>query len=101
MGFEAVGQLADLETAELTAVEVGGQYIALAYVDGEVHAFDDVCTHRGCSLSEGELDEGEVICPCHAGSFDVKTGEVLEGPPPEPVAVYPVRVSDGVIEVDA
>jgi Rieske Fe-S protein len=27
----------------------------------------------------------KIECPCHNGWFDVKTGEVLQGPPPRPL----------------
>ena len=58
-------------------------------------------THRACLLSQGELDGHVVVCPCHAGVFDVRTGEVVEGPPPEPVRTYEVRVRGEGVEIAA
>jgi nitrite reductase/ring-hydroxylating ferredoxin subunit len=80
-------------------VDVRGRLVALCRVGGSYHAFDDICTHRGCLLSQGELEGRAVVCPCHAGAFDVTTGEVLEGPPPEPVRTYEVRVSGEDVEI--
>lgn len=54
--------------------------VAVAIVEGRLYAFQDVCTHQQCSLSEGFLDEYAVICPCHQSVFDVRNGEVLLGP---------------------
>jgi 3-phenylpropionate/trans-cinnamate dioxygenase ferredoxin subunit len=96
-----VGGADEVAEGELAAFEVGGRYVAVARIDGDIYAFDDVCTHRGCSLSEGELDGMSVVCPCHAGEFDVRTGEVLSGPPPEPVAAYPARIVGGALEIQA
>lgn len=92
---------AGVAEGELTSLDVDGREIAVCRVEGVVYAFDDECTHRACSLAEGELEGTVVLCPCHAGEFDVTTGEVVSGPPPDPVAVYPVRASgdDLVIEV--
>jgi nitrite reductase/ring-hydroxylating ferredoxin subunit len=90
----------ELGDGELAAYEVDGRFVAVARVGDEVYAFDDVCTHRGCSLSEGVLEGHEVVCPCHAGTFDVRTGEVVDGPPPEPVETFPARVADGGLFVD-
>ena len=46
------------------------------------------------------LDDGyRIVCYCHSSEFDVRTGEVLEGPAEEPITVYPVRVEDGEIQV--
>ena len=64
------------------------------------YAFGDTCTHRGCSLAEGELEATIVTCPCHGSQFDVTTGEVLRGPAVEPVRSYPARVESGVLRVD-
>jgi nitrite reductase/ring-hydroxylating ferredoxin subunit len=69
-------------------------------VNGVLYGFDDTCTHRRCSLADGDLDGAVVTCPCHAGEFDVRTGEVLSGPPPEPVLTYAVRESGNAVEIE-
>jgi Rieske Fe-S protein len=67
--------------------------------DGETFTvYNGRCTHLGCNYF---FDEQEKVfrCPCHTGYFDVKTGEVLGGPPPRDLDVLEVRVSDaGVLE---
>ena len=86
---------------QLSAVEIEGREIALAHLDdGTWAAFDNDCTHEECPLADGDLDEDRIVCYCHGSEFDVRTGEVLLGPADEPVAVYPVRVVDGQIEVE-
>ena len=97
--FVPVGPADDVPEGELRLFEVAGRPVAVARWGGELHALDDACTHQGCSLADGELEDGAVVCPCHAGEFELATGEVLSGPPPEPVHVYPVRVLDGVLEI--
>jgi nitrite reductase/ring-hydroxylating ferredoxin subunit len=84
----------------LAAFTVAGKPVAIARVGGVLYAFDDTCTHRGCSLADGDLDGRVVTCPCHAGELDVTTGAVLGGPPPEPVSTYPVRVEGDAIAID-
>jgi phenylpropionate dioxygenase-like ring-hydroxylating dioxygenase large terminal subunit len=64
---------------------------------GELHASDDTCPHAGCSLAEGELDGQTVVCPCHMATFDVTTGEVVDGPAPSGVATRSVVVADGAL----
>jgi len=78
---------------------VKGITIAVANVGGAFHAFDDTCTHRQCSLAEGDLEGSTVICPCHGSVFDVESGEVLRGPAREPVETYEVRLKDGNLEI--
>jgi 3-phenylpropionate/trans-cinnamate dioxygenase ferredoxin component len=84
----------------LGAVFVGGLEIALARLDdGSWAAFDNTCTHEECPLADGDLDGTRITCYCHSSEFDVRTGEVLEGPADEPIAVYPVRVEGGELQV--
>ena len=89
----------DVAEGEINAYMVGNRTVAVANVDGDHQAFDDTCTHQGCSLSEGELDGTIVECPCHGGRYDVMTGEVVGGPPPEPVDVFDVVEEDGELRI--
>lgn len=89
----------DVAEGEVVAAPVAGKEIAIACVDGAYYAFDNECTHRGCFLADGELEGGSVVCPCHGGEFDLATGEVLSGPPRDPVETYPVRLVDGIVEI--
>jgi nitrite reductase/ring-hydroxylating ferredoxin subunit len=68
----------------------GDRKIAVANVGGELHGFDDTCTHRGCSLAQGTLEGTVVTCPCHGSQFDVTTGAVVRGPATEPVAIVEI-----------
>ena len=98
-GFVAVGRAEDLEEGGMRAFDVQGTTIAVANVKGTFHAFDDTCTHRQCSLAQGDLEETTVTCPCHGSEFDVRSGEVLEGPAREPVETYEVRVEGSNLEI--
>ena len=85
---------------ELVAVQVGGASVAVTVVDGQVHAVDDECTHQQCSLAGGEVEDGALVCPCHFGRFDLRTGAVLDGPPDQPLHVWRAAVRDGVLELE-
>ena len=89
--FVTVGKVADLQVGGVAAFDVNGARVAVANVGGTFYAFDDMCTHAECSLGEGELDEAKVICPCHQGTFDVRTGAVIGRPARFPLKTYPVR----------
>ena len=82
----------DIATGQMRVFEVVGIKVNVANVGGQLHAFDDTCTHRECSLAQGHLDGTTVTCPCHGSQFDVTTGEVLRGPALEPVRSRLVRI---------
>ncbi len=68
-----------------------------------VCAYRDACPHEGFPLSEtGIIEDGVLICGKHLWEFDVATGKHisrLERPECN-LKRYPVRVADGVVEVD-
>jgi 3-phenylpropionate/trans-cinnamate dioxygenase ferredoxin subunit len=94
-----VGSAGEIGDGELNSYNAGELQLAIANVDGTLHAFDDLCTHQQCSLSEGDLDETIVECPCHGSRFDIRTGQAVNGPATDPVDVYEVREQDGSIQV--
>ena len=73
--------------------------VAVANVTGSYYGFDDTCTHRGCSLAEGDLDGTVVTCICHGSQFDATTGAVQRGPAQTPVRSYPVRVEGDHLQI--
>jgi 3-phenylpropionate/trans-cinnamate dioxygenase ferredoxin component len=99
--FVPVAKTGDIREGDLAAFEVGGTKVSIANASGTFYAFDDVCTHRQCSLSEGELDGKAVECPCHGSRFDVATGAVLNPPADQPLKTYPIRIEGDVIAVQA
>ena len=74
-------------------VEIDFVRIALFNLNGEFYAIEDVCTHDGGPLVEGEIVNGhEVKCPRHGARFDIRTGEALSLPAFEPTTVYEVYI---------
>ena len=53
-------------------------------------ALSRVCTHLGC-LVDYQKDKKRLLCPCHAGVYDL-AGNVVSGPPPRPLPKFPLRV---------
>ncbi|HYK99380.1 MAG TPA: non-heme iron oxygenase ferredoxin subunit [Candidatus Acidoferrales bacterium] len=99
--FVTVAREDDVPTGEVRVVDANGKSLALGHCDdGTWGAIDNVCTHDGGVLGEGELDECLVECPRHGARFDLVTGEVKALPAVFPVNAYPVRVVNGEVQVD-
>lgn len=69
-------------------------------LNGEFYAIENVCTHDGGSLSDGCLLGEEIMCPRHGARFSIKTGEVTAPPAYENIDTYPVRVENGMVQVE-
>ena len=82
----------EIPTGGKKLVDLDGRAIALFNVDGEYFAIDDVCTHDGGPLAEGELEGTAIRCPRHGARFDVRSGKALGFPAFEPVETHSVDV---------
>lgn len=97
--FITVASTNEVPAGRVRVVEVDGRRIALCNVDGEFYAIDDLCTHDGGSLDQGELRGDVIECPRHGARFSVRTGKVLALPAVKPVGTYPVQVEGTEIRV--
>ena len=97
--FVKLAETADVAPGQVRVFDVQGRRIALCNVDGAFYAIDDVCTHDGGPLDQGEIDGHQIECPRHGARFDVRNGRALTLPAVRPVGSYPVRVEDGVVKV--
>ncbi len=93
--FVKVAQVSELPPGGKRLVDINGRAVALFNVDGQLYAIDDVCTHDGGPLAEGELHGCEIECPRHGARFDVRTGAALCMPAFEPVTAHEVKVEGG------
>jgi 3-phenylpropionate/trans-cinnamate dioxygenase ferredoxin subunit len=99
--FVKVARADEIAPGEKKIVEVDGVLVVVVNLDGHFYAIEDVCTHDGGPLGEGELDGCELICPRHGARFDVRTGEALTLPAFEAAPVYEVRVENGNVLVES
>jgi 3-phenylpropionate/trans-cinnamate dioxygenase ferredoxin subunit len=97
--FVTLARSDEVAAGQVRVYEVQGRRIALCNVDGAFYAIDDVCTHDGGPLDQGEIDGHQIECPRHGARFDVRDGRALTLPAVRPVRSYPVQVEDGVVKV--
>ena len=99
-GFVSVARVGDIAPGSVRVVEIEGRSLCIGLTeDGEWGAIDNVCTHDGGTLGEGELDDTGVECPRHGGRFDLFTGRVLALPPVRPVTAYETVVDGDDVRV--
>jgi ferredoxin-NADP reductase/nitrite reductase/ring-hydroxylating ferredoxin subunit len=97
--FVRVAEMKDIQTSQMKEVQIDGQNVCIANVDGKYYAIGNVCTHEGGPLADGALEGYEVECPWHQSKFDVRTGEVTSPPANEPEPTYEVKVNGNSILV--
>jgi 3-phenylpropionate/trans-cinnamate dioxygenase ferredoxin subunit len=91
--FVRVCSLSDLPGVGAVQAEVDGELLAIVRDSaGEIHAIDDTCSHANVSLSEGDVEDGEIECWLHGSRFDLRSGKPTGLPATSPIAVYPVKI---------
>ena len=90
----------ELPPGRACSLEVAGRAVLVGNVGGELCAIADLCSHDRLPIGPGRIRGGAVQCPRHGARFDIRTGEVVEGPALLDVERFPVRVVDGEIVVD-
>ncbi len=98
--FVTVARVSELPVGTRKIVRLDDREVAVFHLEDGYYAIEDLCTHDGGPVAEGEL-EGEVIeCPRHGARFNVKTGAALCLPATSPVPTYRVRVQGDDIQVE-
>ncbi|MCZ2109661.1 MAG: non-heme iron oxygenase ferredoxin subunit [Dehalococcoidia bacterium] len=100
MTWVTVAKVGDVAPSSAQVVEIDGLRLALCNTGDGYYTIDDVCTHDGGPLDQGELEGIQIECPRHGARFDVTTGRAVRLPAVRPVKTYATRVAGDTIEVE-
>ena len=79
----------------------GAAFLVVRDGDGGLYALDGLCSHALLPLEGARVRRGHVLCPHHGARFELATG-AAKGPPAYcGIRTWPVRESDGMIELDS
>jgi len=90
--FIRVAKTSDVPDPGRILVEIDDRLVVLIHTAGHFYSIDDVCTHDGGPLGEGELDGFAIACPRHGAKFDVRDGRALTMPATKPTVAHDVKV---------
>jgi 3-phenylpropionate/trans-cinnamate dioxygenase ferredoxin subunit len=94
-----VAATGELPPGTCCRLDLDGVAVAVFNVDGHYYAIEDICSHEAETLSGGPLKGLEITCPRHQARFSLVTGAALSPPAYEPIAVFPVRIEAGWVQV--
>jgi vanillate O-demethylase monooxygenase subunit len=67
--WHPVAYAADVTSAPRATTLLGEPLVLWRDVQGQAHAFRDVCVHRGTALSLGRVEGDEIVCAYHGWRF--------------------------------
>jgi len=97
--FTRAVEAARVPPDSMLTIELGGESVLIANVDGKYYGIGAICTHAGWDLSEGTLVDTEVTCAGHGTVWDLKTGKGIYDEPVEDEPLYDVKEEDGILFV--
>jgi 3-phenylpropionate/trans-cinnamate dioxygenase ferredoxin subunit len=97
--FVPVGTVAEVPDPGKQLFEVDEHLVVVFHVDGQWYCLDDVCTHDGGPLGEGQLTDHCIACPRHGAKFDIRTGAPVTMPATEATGAHEIKIEDGKIFV--
>ena len=90
--FIKVAKTTDVPDPGMKLLELDDAFLVLFHVDGRFYCINDVCTHDGGPLGEGQLCGYAIACPRHGAKFDIRTGKALTMPATEATIVHEVKI---------
>jgi 3-phenylpropionate/trans-cinnamate dioxygenase ferredoxin component len=90
--FIKIAKTTDLPDPGKRIYEIEDSVVVLVHVGGRFYCLNDVCTHDGGPLGEGQLCGHALACPRHGAQFDVRTGAALTMPATEDTVVHEVKI---------
>jgi len=97
--FTTVAKLSDIPSSGKLCLEVEDRFVVIVRIEDQFFCLDDVCTHDGGPLGEGELTGFCLSCPRHGAQFDVRTGAAVTMPATEPTVIHEIRVVGDELQV--
>lgn len=94
MAEVVIGPAEALQAGQMMHVELDGEQVLVCNIDGQLHAVEGTCPHRGAQLAQGSLHGPVIVCPWHEWAYDVTTGQGISNPV-SCLRTYEVRVEDG------
>ncbi len=101
MARHLAAKVSEIAPGTTRRVVVDSTGILLCNVGGKIYAIEDVCTHDGGPLDQGDLEGECIVCPRHGATFDVRTGDALTLPAVVPVMTFEAEVEGDDIYVEA
>ncbi len=100
MAWTKITRTEDIPLREGRCLEIGRKEIAVFHLPDKFVAIDNRCPHDQGPLCDGIVKGTTVVCPLHGWNVNLETGKVSKPDVPAGVRTYPVRVKDGLIEID-
>jgi len=78
----------------------GTDPVLVVNANGRLGAYQGVCSHEYFELDRGFITAGSLTCALHLSRFDLASGDALDPPADQPLAIYRTLVEDGRVLIE-
>ena len=98
--YTVVAEAKSIAEKSFSCFELDGTALVICRFRGEYFALENQCSHAQSSFDAGRMRAYSLICPLHGASFDIRDGSATGLPARRSIRSFPVRVVDGMLEVN-
>ena len=98
--FTAITAAEEIAENSFSTFDINGRNIAVCRFRDEYFAIENQCSHARSTFDEGLMRGYRITCPMHGATFDIRDGSVTGAPAKKPIRTFPLRLVDGLIEVN-
>jgi nitrite reductase/ring-hydroxylating ferredoxin subunit len=96
--WQSLGPVAELPEGTPVQRRAGAVPVVVVRSGNDAHVLSDTCPHLAAPMSDGEVEDGALVCPWHGSTFRLTDGAVVHGPATAPLPCFATRVVDGALE---
>lgn len=100
MSWIQITEAENIPLREGRSVKLGRTDVAIFHLPERFVAVENLCPHDQGPLCDGIVKGNTVVCPLHGWNICLNTGRVLKPDVPVSVKTYPVRVNEGIVELE-
>lgn len=90
--YHTVCQTSEIADPGKQTFEIDDSIVVVFHLHGSFYCIDDVCTHDGGPLGDGELTGNCIACPRHGAKFDIQNGQAMTMPATEDTKSHDVKI---------
>ena len=98
--FLPVTPAAAIEEKQFACFELAGVHLVVCRFRDDYFALENQCSHAQSTFDDGRMRGYRLMCPLHGATFDIRDGSVAGAPATRPIRAFPVRIVNGMVEVD-
>ena len=98
--FTRVTESENIPEKGFSCFNIEGKALVICRFRDEFFALQNMCSHAASTFDDGRMRGYRLMCPLHGATFDIRDGNVTGAPATSPIRSFPLRIVDGMLEVD-